>query len=193
MEAAGIIARIVSDWGCRTKLPPKKPGAEDLQVVHNFIPLNEQTIKPHHPMHRIEEVVETVIQPKFIVFFTTDATAGYWAISMRREDEYKTGVIILHRHYAYLRMGIGLKRASQTYAKFEDLTFGHLPATEDEPEQKTILKDHGKTGFSIFADDHIGAATSFQSMFDFLHTKYFPCCAFGPVYLVPKKTHVFTS
>lgn len=51
MEKAGIIARIASDWGCRTKFPPQKPGSEDLRVVHNFIPLNEQTIKPQHPMH----------------------------------------------------------------------------------------------------------------------------------------------
>lgn len=47
------------------------------RVGHNFIPLNEQTIKPQHPMHRVEEVVEVIIKPKFVVFLTSDASNGY--------------------------------------------------------------------------------------------------------------------
>lgn len=98
---------------------------------------------------------------------------------------------MLHGHYAYLRMGQGLKGASHTYNWFGGLTFGHLPKTEVEPAQDTILKDRGESAFSISADDHIGAPTSFDAMFDFLHTKYFPRAAFGPIYLVPKKTYLF--
>lgn len=120
-------------------------------------------------------------------------TVGYWAVPMRRGDEYKTGVVTPHGPYAYLRMGMGLKDASQTYTQFGDLTFGHLPPTDDQAEQPTLLKDHDKARFSTFADDHVGAATSFESMFTFLHTKYFPQCAFGPVYLVPQKTFIFVS
>lgn len=191
MEDAGIIARIASEWGCRSQFPPKKPGSEDLRVVHNFKPLNAATTKPAYPTHRTEEVVETVIKPKFGVYFIADASNGYWAVPMKPGDEYKTGVVSPHGHYCYLRMGQGLKGASHTYAQFGDLTFGHLPKTEIVPAQDTILKDHGDAAFTIFADDHIGAATSFDSMFEFLHEKYFPRAAFGPIYLAPKKTFLF--
>ncbi|MCJ1467869.1 hypothetical protein MMC07_006494 [Pseudocyphellaria aurata] len=162
-----------------------------LRVVHNFIPLNEQTIRLQHPMHRIEEVVETVMQPKFFLFFSSDATAAYWAVPMKSGHEYKTGVVTPHGHYAYLRMGMGLVGASQTYVRLGDLTFGHLPATESVTEQPTILRDHGDAGFAIFADDHVGAARDFDAMFTFLHSQFFPRCAFGPIYLVPRKTFMF--
>ena len=76
MEEAGIIVRAASDWGARSKFPPKKKGSEDLRVVHNFIPLNEQTVKPQYPMHRMEEVVEMIISPNFNVFFGTEAANG---------------------------------------------------------------------------------------------------------------------
>ncbi len=42
-------------------------------------------------------------------------------------------------------------------------------------------------------DDHIGAAISFEAMFDFLHHPYFTCAIFGPVYLAPHKTFIFTD
>ena len=40
-------------------------------------------------------------------------------------------------------------------------------------------------------DDHAGAAKSFDAMFMFLHTRYFPRVAFGLVYLAGKKTRIF--
>jgi hypothetical protein len=46
MEEAGIIVRGNSDWGVKTKFLPKKKGSDQLWVVHNFIPLNNYTIKP---------------------------------------------------------------------------------------------------------------------------------------------------
>ena len=47
---------------------------------------------------------------------------------------------------------------------------------------------------SDYAEElHIGAAISFEAMFDFLHHHYFPCAIFGPVYLAPYKTFVFTD
>ncbi len=42
-------------------------------------------------------------------------------------------------------------------------------------------------------DDHIGAAIFFEAMFDFLHYYYFPRVIFGPVYLAPHKTFVFSD
>lgn len=42
-------------------------------------------------------------------------------------------------------------------------------------------------------DDHTAAATDFDSMFTFLHRKYFPRVVFGPVYLAGHKTHIFST
>ena len=114
MEEAGIITRASSDWGCRSRFPPKKKGSEELRVVHNYIPLNSQTIKPQYPMHHIKEVVDTIIKPKHRCYFITDTSNGYCAVRMKPGDEYKTGFVTPHGQYAYLRMGQGLIGAPHT-------------------------------------------------------------------------------
>ena len=42
-------------------------------------------------------------------------------------------------------------------------------------------------------DDYIGAAISFEAIFDFLHEYYFPRASFGSVYLALHKTFIFTD
>ena len=105
MEESGILVRGSSEWGAFTMFPPKKKGSEDLRVVHNFIPVNDYTIKPRYPMHLIDEVLDTVIRPGYTCFFSADATNGYWAIPIKAGDEYKAGIITPHGQYMYLRMG----------------------------------------------------------------------------------------
>ena len=88
----------------------------------------------------------------------------------------------------------GLKSASHTYVQYLDLMFGHLlPDNEGTNKYKLLIRDYGNAVFAPFVDDHVGLATTFDTMFEFLHTKYFPKCAFGPIYLTLKKTHVFTD
>ena len=193
MEEAGIIMRAASDWGARTQFPPKKKGSDALRVVHNFIPVNKFTIKPQYPMHRIDEVIDTIIKPKYRVFFSTDASNGYWAVPIKAGDEYKTGFVTPHGQYIYRRMGQGLKGACATYSQFGDLVFGPLPKTAQCKAMPTIIGNQGKTAFCLFMDDHIGAGECFQDMFNFLHYEYFPRVAFGPVYLSGHKTYVFTD
>ena len=77
IEEAGIITRASSDWGCRSRFPLKKNGSEELRVVHNYISLNSQTIKPQYPIHRIEEIIDTIIRPKHRGYFITDASNCY--------------------------------------------------------------------------------------------------------------------
>lgn len=79
------------------------------------------------------------------------------------------------------------------YSQFNDMVFGHLPKTQAAPAQLTPIRDHGNWGFSLFMDDQIGAAISFEAMFSFLHQYYFSRTSFGPVYLAPHKTFVFTD
>lgn len=197
MENACIITRKSSLWGSRTKFPPKKKGSEDLRVFHNFIPINTYTIKSSHPVHRFEEVLNTIIKPGFDVYFTADASNGYWVVPMKDSDCNKAGFVTFSGSWVDLRMGQGLKGAAHTYFQLSDLVFGPLPATNDNsiPRQDTIIGTSTKeeSAFSIYMDDHAGAAKNFNAMFTLLHTKYFPRVAFGPVYLAGKKTRIFDA
>lgn len=66
-------------------------------------------------------------------------------------------------------MGQGPVGAPHTYSQFSDMVFGHLPKTQATPAHSTLIGDHGDWEFSLFMDDHIGAALSFEAMFNFLH------------------------
>ena len=194
LEDAGIIVRRSSPWGARTKFPPKKKGSTLLRVVHNFIPVNHYTIKSGYPMHHLEEVVNTLITPRFGVYFMSDASNSYWAIPMKTSDVNKTGFLTPNGQWVYLRMGQGLKGAPHTYAQFGDLVFGPLPKNSEGIERMpTLIGRFDNHAFQIFMDDHSAAATDFESMFAFLHEQYFPRVAFGPVYLSGPKTKIFAE
>ena len=193
MEEAGIIVRAASDWGARTRFPPKKKGSDKMRVVHNFIPVNKCTIKPQYPMHQLEEVLDTIVKPKFTTFFSTDASNGYWAVPIKPGDEYKAGVVTPHGQYVYRRMGQGLKGAPHTYSQFSDLVFGPIPKNDDQPRFPSLIGDHGTEAFALFMDDHMAGFTTYEAQFNFLMNHYFPRVAFGPVYLVGPKTHAFAD
>ena len=97
--------------------------------------------------------------------------------------------------WVYLCMGQGLKSAPHTCSQFSDLVFGPLPATCDKsiPRQDTIIGIKEDFAFSIYMDDYVRATKSFDAIFKFLHTRYFPRFAFGPVYLAEKKTRIFNN
>jgi hypothetical protein len=90
-------------------------------------------------------------------------------------------------------MGQGLKGAPHTYSMFTDLVFGPMPSTKDVSSFETLIKDHGDAAFAPFMDDHLGAATDFEAMYTFLHEKYFPRVAFGPICLSEAKLNLFFS
>ena len=191
MAEAEILIRGSSPWGAITKFPPKKKGSEQMRVVHDFIPVNSFTIKPVYPMHNIEEVLNTLIKPAFKVFFSADATNGYWAVPIKPGDEFKAAILAPNGQWLYRRMGQGLKGAPHTYSQFTDLAFGPIPKTDTVPAFTTLIKDHGEAGFAPFMDDHLGAAKSFDAMYTFLHEKYFPRIAFAPLSLSPSKAFFF--
>src|SRR5438034_10843185 len=77
MEEAGIVIQSTSEWGAKTKFPPKKKGSDQFRVIHNFILVNKVTIKPQYPTHCIDEVLKTVIRPGYMCFFITNASNSY--------------------------------------------------------------------------------------------------------------------
>ena len=194
MEDAGIIQRRSSEWGARTKFPPKKKGSSLKRVVHNFIPVNKYTKKSGYPMHSLEEVVNTLMRAGHEVYMMSDAANSYWAVNIRKEDRNKTGFIGPNGQWVYIRMGQGLKGAPFTYSQFGDMVFGPLPPNQrGVPRMPTILGRSTKHAFQIFMDDHAGSAKNYETMFDFLLNDYFPRVAFGPIYLSGPKTNLFAS
>ena len=79
--------------GVRTKFPLKKKGSPKLQVGHNFILVNHYTIKLLYPVYNLEKTLNAAIQPRFGVYFMSDAANRYWAILIKAEDCNKTGFI----------------------------------------------------------------------------------------------------
>jgi len=48
-------------------------------------------------------------------------------------------------------------------------------------------------GFSSFVNNYNGTTIDFDTIFDFLYTKYFPRAIFGPIYLTSKKYYFFIA
>ena len=77
-------------------------------------------------------------------------------------------------------------------SKIGDLVFGPLPKnSEGVNRMPTLIGRFEDHAFHIFMDDHSAAARNSKTMFTFLHRKYFPRVAFGPIYLSGPNIHVF--
>lgn len=96
MEDVGVIVRRSSEWKARTKFPPKTKGSSLFCIVHNYIALNNFTIKSQYPVHCLEEIIDIVIKAGFKVFFLSDAVNGYWGIPMKESDCNKTGFLTIN-------------------------------------------------------------------------------------------------
>jgi hypothetical protein len=165
----------------------------DLCIVYNFILVNEVTIKLQYPMHRIDEVLETVIRPGYTCFFSTDASNRYFAIKIKPEDEYKAGIVTPHSQYLYLHMRQGLRGALHTYAQFTDLVFSSLLKSKTQASMSSIIGTYEEEGFSPFIDDHLEGFKDFDSQFQFLHKRYFSRVAFEPISFSARKTRMFVK
>jgi len=214
MQEAGYIFRCNSAWGARTKFV-LKPCSEDrqpgdrLRMVQNFIPLNRVTENSHYRCPRIEPIIHTVLKKGKRFFFTRDAANSYWAIPVPRGDEHKLGFITPYGMYCYTVMGQGLTGGTHTYSRFRDLIFGAIPegledsAVSDNGSTasarwvlvgfSSLIGDSGKGAFDSMIDDIYGRAETFKDMIDFLHTQFFPRCAWGTMYLKGDKCHFFRS
>jgi len=206
MEEAGLIFRCDSDWGARTKFPLKPradtlPKESRLRMVHNFIPLNRVTEKSRYPCPRIEQIVYTVVKTGKRFFFTTDAANSYWAIPVRSGDEPKLGFVTPYGMYCYNVMGQGLTGGTHTYSRFRDLVFGAIPEGFSEENgirrelagSESLIGDNGEIAFDGMIDDSYGSATTFEAMYQFLHTRFFPRCSWGPMYLKDSKSCFFSD
>ena len=133
VEAAAIISRGDSPYGAWTmfvrKLGEAAKALEErtYRVVHDFRPVNADTVKSAYPYHNIETNLNDICIGKPTYYSKTDAKNGYWAIPIRPGDEWLTGFISPIGLFCYRRTAQGLKNVPMTYARFGDLVFGALP------------------------------------------------------------------
>jgi hypothetical protein len=142
-------------------------------------------------MHRIDEVLETVIRPRYTCFFSTDASNRYFAIKIKPEDEYKAGIVTPHSQYLYLHIGQGLRGALYTYTQFTDLVFSSLLKSETQVSMSSIIDIYEEGSFSPFIDNYLEGFKNFDSQFQFLHKRYFSRVAFELISLSARKTRMF--
>lgn len=189
LQKAGVVYPCESPWNARTKFPRKKDGT--LRMVHNFIPINRATIRSNYPMKRIEPVLNKMSQTWLKCFFETDASNGYWAIPLWESHAYKTAFSTCKGQYCYGRMGQGLTGGPATYTRLKNIVTGDIPPPFPEPSLSDVSP--GKVEFDNFVDDDSGGADTFESLFNFLHSHYFPREAWSYLTMNPKKSKFFTS
>jgi len=81
-------------------------------------------------------------------------------------------------------MGQGLIGGTHTYSRFRDRVFGAIPEGFSEENRirralagsESLIGDNGEIAFDGMIDDSNGSATTFEAMYQFLHTRFFPRC-----------------
>jgi hypothetical protein len=160
-------------------------------MIHNYISLNNCTIKMQYSVNRIEEIINILMKSKFKVFFFTNVIWKYWAMIIKKKNVYKTEFVSFHEQWAYLKMSMRLTRSSHTYAQFINLIFESLSLIKKFLTQETIIENHEKVIFALFVNDHSDAKVTFETLFDFLHEHYFSRIAFEFIYLSSRKIIAF--
>lgn len=139
-------------------------------------------------MPRIKSLLSKLAQPRFNVYFYTDATNGYQGVLIFPPHIYKTAFLSIYRQLAYTRIGQGLTRALGTYTRLKAIVIG--PILQLDPE-KALPEVSENVEYRFFIDDNIGAATTFNKMFDFLYYYYFPRVVQVKLTLAAKKLTFF--
>ena len=67
------------------------------------------------------------------------------------------------------------------------------PNDEGVAQMLSLIGELEEHSFTIFMNDHPSSATAFDTQFKFLHEKYSPRCAFGPVYSSGHKMSMFAD
>jgi hypothetical protein len=188
LMTAGVLAPCRSTWCTKTKFVRKKSGK--LRMVHQFMALNDATIKDAYPMTRIESVINTLGQSRLKAHFQCDAANGYWAVPLDIDDAWKTAFPTACGQVCYLRMGQGLCGAPRTYSLLKMTAMGPIPAPQAEPALSEVSPD---VGFEAYMDDDLGGATSVDILMDFLFDHYFPRLSWAKLTLNPDKCRFFST
>lgn len=194
LKRAGWIYPAIGPWAAYSLFPPK---GNTFRTVFDYRPVNNATEPPQWPVHNQAHIFEDLLQAGHGVFFQADAAHGFHGVRITPGDEYKAAVITPHAQYFTSRMPQGMTGSINTYCALGDMMFGQwpMPGGQQGTELPNLVGHlpHLGVSFNQFIDNHSGSATSFKSLFDFLHSSYFPHLIFGIVKLKPSKTVLFSS
>ena len=107
------------DWLANVILVKKANGK--WRMCLDFMDLNKACLKDSFPLPRIDQLVDSTAEHKFLTFM--DAFSGYNQIKMDEEDQEKTAFITSQGFYCYKVMPFGLKNAGATYQRLVNKMF----------------------------------------------------------------------
>ena len=87
----------------------------------DFTDLNKACPKDSHPLHRIDQLVDSTMGHKLLSFMNT--FSGYNQIRMDEVDQEKTSFITSQDLFCYKVMPFGLKNAGATYQRLVNHMF----------------------------------------------------------------------
>ena len=151
LQELGIVRPSKSPWSSPIHLVPKGTG---FRVCGDYRRLNNVTVKDSYPMNNPQAL--TCLLHGTSVYSKLDLVRGYNQIPMDEASIGKTCVTTPFGSFEYKFMPFGLCNASQTFQRFMNELFGHLPfvyAYIDDilvfSTSKTEHIDHLKQVFEI--------------------------------------------
>jgi hypothetical protein len=123
LEAASIIRRSDSPWSSPLHMVRKKDGT--WRPCGDYRRLNLVTTHDRYPLPSMLDLSNKLHGCKF--FSCIDLVKAYHQILMAAQDVAKTAIITPFGLFEYLFMSFGLCNAAQTFQRFMDSLFKHLP------------------------------------------------------------------
>jgi len=115
MEAKGIISPVGDrhvDW-CSPMVVVQKPNGK-LRLCVDFTKLNDQCVRPLHPICTPTQAVET-LPPKAKYFSVMDAVNGYWQLALAEDSRDYTCFITPWGRFVYNRSPAGFVATGDSY------------------------------------------------------------------------------
>ena len=108
-----VIEPSTSPWSAQVVLASKKDGSYRYCV--DFLKLNSVTVKEHHPIPRVEDMIDTLAGAKF--FSTLDFVSAYHAFEIHTDDREKTAFSTKQGHWQWKHVPFGLCNAAPFFVR----------------------------------------------------------------------------
>ena len=113
---SGVVEESSSEWASPIVVVSKKDGSN--RICIDYRKLNVQAKFDAYPMPRINEMLDTIGQAKFLT--TIDLAKGYWQVPMAQEDREKTAFTSPLGLLQFTIMPFGLRGAPATFQRLMD-------------------------------------------------------------------------